>query len=139
MGALCQRLPPPALTAPEAFEVVGLRAEYEMRGEAWYPEPVTWSVLFSEEDRGLPPLVFGRTLFVRPVDDVFDVVQFCSAGTQTAGLAVGDRRLRLADSLTAHGVERCPELGRMSLYDSPWDGVYVIDRMVRWVSAAAID
>jgi hypothetical protein len=139
LRAACQRLPAPALTVPEAFEVVGLRAEYDMRGEAWYGKDVTWTVVFSDDDRGLAPQVYGRTLFVRPVGDVFDVVPLCSVGTQTAGLAVGERRLRLADALTARGVERCPELGRMSLYESPWDGVYVIDRMVRWVSAASID
>ena len=33
------------------------------------------------------------------------------------------------------GIERCPEVGRMSLYDAPWDGMYPIDRMGRWVSA----
>jgi hypothetical protein len=137
LRALCQRLPAPALTVPEAFEVVSLRAEYDMRGEAWYDKAVTWSVLYSEADTGLAPPAYGRTLFVRPVGDVFDVVPLCPAGAQTAGLAVGERRLRLADALTARGIERCPELGRMSVYESPWDGVYALDRMVRWVSAAA--
>jgi hypothetical protein len=137
LRAATQRLPAPSLTVPEAFEVASLRAEYDMRGEAWYDQPVTWTVLFGEEDRGLPPPCYGRTLFVRPVNDVFDVVPLCSVGTQTAGLAVGERRLRLADALTARGIERCPELGRMSVYESPWDGVYAIDRMVRWVSASA--
>jgi hypothetical protein len=137
LRAACQRLAAPALTVPEAFEVASLRAEYDMRGEAFYDRAVAWSVLFSEDDCGLPPLCYGRTLFVRPVDDVFEVAPLCSVNTQTAGLAVLERRLRLADALTARGVERCPELGRMSVYESPWDGVYPLDRMVRWVSTCA--
>jgi len=78
---------------------------------------------------------YGRTLFVRPVDNVLDVAAFCSVNTQTAGLALGERRFAVAEALTARGVERCPEVGRMSLYDAPWDGLYPMDRMVRWVSA----
>jgi hypothetical protein len=135
LGGVCARLPLPALTAPEAFNVLGYRAEYDMRGEAWYSEGVSWGVLYSDDDRGLASPCYARTLFVRPVDDIFDAVPLCSIHTQTAGLAVSDRRLALADALTARGIERCTELGRMSAYSNPWDGIYPIDRMVRWVSA----
>ncbi len=132
---ICGPLPPPQITTPEAFRVQGLRAEYDMRGEAWYGDEVTWSVFYSEDDQGLAEPCYARTLFVRAVDDVFSVAELCSVNTQSAGLALKDRRLALADALTAKGVERCPEPGRMSLYGAPWDGMYPIDRMVRWVSA----
>jgi hypothetical protein len=126
---------PPDVTPQEAFEIVSWRAEYDIRGEAWYGDGVRWSVLYSNEDRGLATPCYGRTLFVRPVDDVYEVTEFCSVNTQTAGLALQQRRLSLADVLTARGVERCPDVGLMSLYDAPWDGMYPMDRMVRWVSA----
>jgi hypothetical protein len=126
----------PSDVAPqESFQILGWRAEYDMRGHAWYGEGVRWSVFYSDEDRGLATPCYGRTLFVRPVDNVFDVAALCSINTQTAGLAMGDRRLQLAEALTARGVERCPEVGQMSLYEAPWDGMYPMDRMVRWVSA----
>ena len=134
LGELCKRVPL-QVSAEEAFQVLGNRAEYDMRGQAWYSEGVSWTVLYAEEDRGLAAPCYVRTLFVRPVDDIFEVPPFCSVNTQSAGLAVGDRRLALADALTAHGIERCPQPGRMSLYDQPWDGMYPIDRMVRWVAA----
>jgi len=123
-------------TAPqEAFQILTWRAEYDMRGHAWYSEGVSWSVFYSEKDCGLASPCYGRTLFVRPVDNVFDVAAFCSVNTQTAGLATGERRLKLAEALTAKGIERCPDVGHMSLYEAPWDGMYPMDRMVRWVSA----
>jgi hypothetical protein len=134
LGRAAQKAQPD--TAPqEAFQILGWRAEYDMRGEAWYSDGVRWSVFYSDEDRGLAAPCYGRTLFVRPVENVFDLAALCSVNTQTAGLAVGERRLKLADALTARGVERCPEVGRMSLYEAPWDGMYPMDRMVRWVSA----
>jgi len=126
---------PQDLTPNEAFQILGCRAEYDMRGEAWYGKGVSWSVFYSDEDRGLATPCYGRTLFVRAVEDVFDVAKLCSVGTQTAGLSLDERRLALAEALTARGIERCPEVGRMALYDAPWDGMYPIDRMVRWVSA----
>lgn len=129
------RAVPADVNAREAFQILGWRAEYDMRGQAWYSDGVRWSVFYSEEDRGLAQACYGRTLFVRPVDNVFEVAAFCSINTQTAGLALGERRLDLADALTARGVERCPEVGSMSLYEAPWDGMYPMDRMVRWVSA----
>ena len=126
---------PPDVAPQEAFQILTGRAEYDIRGQAWYSEGVRWSVFYSDEDRGLATPCYGRTLFVRPVDDVFEVAALCSINTQTAGLALGERRLKLAEALTARGVERCPEVGQMSLYESPWDGMYPMDRMVRWVSA----
>jgi hypothetical protein len=126
---------PSDIAPQEAFQILTWRAEYDMRGEAWYGDGVRWSVFFSDDDRGLATPCYGRTLFVRPVDDVFEVAALCSINTQTAGLALGERRLKLAEALTARGVERCPEVGQMSLYEAPWDGMYPMDRMVRWVSA----
>ncbi len=119
----------------EAMTVLGLRAEYDMRGEAYYSRGMGWSVMYSDEDAGLAAPCYLRTVFVRPVADVFDVVPHCSLNTQTVGLAVdGERRTSLADALTAHGVERCPNTGGMSFYESPWDGMFPIARMVRWVT-----
>jgi hypothetical protein len=126
---------PPDTAPQEAFQILSWRAEYDMRGQAWYGDGVRWSVFYSDEDRGLATPCYGRTLFVRPVDDVLDVAAFCSINTQTAGLALGERRLKVAEALTARGIERCPEVGHMSLYEAPWDGMYPMDRMVRWVSA----
>ncbi|MGP0062367.1 MAG: acyl-CoA reductase [Isosphaeraceae bacterium] len=135
LGTACAGRPSPSLSASDAFRGFGLRAEYGIRGEAWHSHGVSWAVLYADDDRGLADPCYGRTLFVRPVDDVFDVVPHCSVMTQTVALALTARRLSLADALTTHGVARCPEPGRMSQYETPWDGMYPIDRMVRWVSA----
>lgn len=136
MDTIHRRQPLRVIAPSETVEILAQRAEYAMQGTAWHSEGMGWSVLFSENGRGLGGPCYARTLFVRPVSDVFDTVPFCSGATQTVGLALGDRRLALANALTARGVERCPEVGSMSLYDAPWDGLFPIGRMVRWVSAS---
>ncbi len=119
----------------EVMTILGLRAEYDMRGEAHYSRGMGWSVMYGDEDAGLAAPCYLRTVFARPVTDVFEVVPYCSLNTQTVGLALdGERRISLADALTARGVERCPNAGGMSFYESPWDGMFPIARMIRWVT-----
>ncbi len=118
----------------EAMNVLAVRTEYAMRGQCHHSRGIQWAVVYSDDDHGLAEPCYLRTLFVRAVDDIFDVAAFCSSQTQTAGLAVDARRHDLADALTARGVERCPAVGAMRIYDAPWDGLFAMDRLVRWVS-----
>lgn len=120
----------------DSMNVLGVRAEYDMRGDAYYSQGMGWTAVYSAEDSGLAPPCYQRTLFFRPINDVFDIASLCSINTQTAGLAVNNRHTELANALTKKGVERCPLVGGMSLYTTPWDGMFPIDRMVRWVSTS---
>jgi len=134
MEAQCRRGPLAEVDPAEAMNVLAVRTEYAMRGTAHHSRDIQWAVVYSDEDRGLAEPCYLRTLFVRPIDDIFEVTAFCSSNTQTAGLAVDERRLALADALTTRGVERCPAVGAMRIYDVPWDGLFAMDRLVRWVS-----
>ncbi|MEI8372073.1 MAG: acyl-CoA reductase [Planctomycetota bacterium] len=129
-----RRAPLEEVDPAAAMNALGVRTEYAMRGEAHHSRDIQWAVVYSDEDTGLAEPCYLRTLFVRPVEDVFEVAAFCSSQTQTAGLAVDDRRHALADALTSRGVERCPAVGAMRIYDAPWDGLFAMDRLVRWVS-----
>jgi len=120
----------------DCMDVLTVRARYAMEGTAYFSSDIRWAVVYNAEDVGIATPCYNRTLFVRPIQDVFDVVPFCSSYTQTAGLAVTTRRLILANALTAHGVERCPQVGSMRMYETPWDGMFLMDRLVRWVSVA---
>lgn len=120
------------LAAGEVGELLARRIEHEMWGEAFYPEGMEWSILYSEE-RGLAEPAYHHTLFVRPVDEIEEVEAYCSAETQTVGLAVSPgRREALVRRLMQRGVDRTPPLGQMTLYEQPWDGRFVLDRLVRW-------
>ncbi len=120
----------------DTVRILGVRAEYAMQGEAHHSDGMGWTVVYGEQGEGLTEPCYGRTLFIHPVDDLIQVAEYCSLKTQTVGLAVSsDRRMTLANAFTEKGVDRCPEVGTMSLYDSPWDGLFPISRMVRWVTA----
>jgi hypothetical protein len=54
---------------------------------------------------------------------------------QSIGIAINDEeRFDLVDKITFFGGDRCPPLGKMSFFDSPWDGMFGMDRMVRWIT-----
>ena len=81
------------------MNVLAVRTEYAMRGEAHHSSDIQWAVVYSEDDHGLAEPCYLRTVFVRTVNDVFDVVEHCSPRTQTVGLAVDSRGESLADAL----------------------------------------
>jgi hypothetical protein len=134
MKAESRRAPLAEVDPAAAMNVLAVRTEYAMRGDAHSSRDIQWAVVFADEDQGLAEPCYLRTVFVRAVDDVFDVVAHCTPQTQSVGLAVDGRAESLADALTARGVERCPAVGAMRIYDAPWDGLFAMDRMVRWVS-----
>ncbi len=39
-----------------------------------------------------------------------------------------------AKEATSKGIERITELGKMSIYDYPWDGMFPMNRFIRWAS-----
>ncbi|WCE29854.1 LuxE/PaaK family acyltransferase [Vibrio sp. SCSIO 43137] len=109
-------------------------AEYKFIGESWNDRHLRWTVLYDEGDSLVEP-TYHRVITVKAVDDVFNVIPNVTSDIQTVGLAMhGEKRLRFAEKITFQGAVRCPDIGYMTHFDSPWDGLFVADRLVRWVS-----
>ena len=54
---------------------------------------------------------------------------------QTIGLCINKQeKIKFSDLAASKGIERITELGKMTIYDHPWDGIFPIERFVRWVS-----
>jgi hypothetical protein len=83
----------------------------------------------------MPVPTQGRTLTVRVVDDLFDVIAKFDGTLQTLGLGVRDpeKEETLAKAAGRSGVDRIVKLGRMHVFSSPWDGTELIRPMVRLV------
>jgi phenylacetate-coenzyme A ligase PaaK-like adenylate-forming protein len=109
-------------------------AEYGFIGESWQDQHLRWTVLFDESTALVEP-TYQRVITVKAVDNVFDVIEQVHEDIQTVGLAMkGEKRLKFANDVMAQGAMRCPDIGYMTHFDSPWDGVFALDRLVRWVS-----
>ena len=133
MEETTKRYPRHEVLTTDTMNILRVRAEYDMRAEAYYPTSTDWTVLYSEDDTGLATPCFNRTVFVRPIDNVMDVEMLCSHITQSVGVALSsDRKREFAKRVMAKGVDRCPDVGTMTAYEAPWDGMFSMDRFVRW-------
>ena len=133
MEKAAKRYPREQVATAATMRVLSLRTEYDMRGKAYYSPGNVWTVLYSDDDTGLATPCYNRTVFVRPVKDVMETEEFCSHLTQSVGVALSTERKReFAKRVMSRGVERCPEVGTMTLYEVPWDGMFAVDRFVRW-------
>ena len=43
-----------------------------------------------------------------------------------------EKALKFASEATRRGVMRLPLIGRMLNFEMPWDGIFLIDRLVKW-------
>ncbi len=134
MRKAARRLPAPPMSAEAEHAVHAARAVHEFVGTVWGDDTAEWTVLY-DEGSGLATPTYSRVITVRPVDDVLEAAEFASPEIQTVGLALGGgRRQAFAERATRRGAERCPEIGSMTHFDTPWDGVVAMNEMVRWVT-----
>lgn len=76
---------------------------------------------------------YSRVLMVHPVDHINDALVHVQDYIQTIGIAAPeDKAIDFANKATMAGVARCPLIGRMLNFEMPWDGLFLIDRLVRW-------
>jgi len=130
------RIPKGPVDAGTAAKVESQRIRYEFTGELWRSAGTEWTVLYDEDWRsGLADPCYSRVITVRAIDDAVAAAQFAHKGIQTVGTALnGARKLAFATAASARGVERFPDLGRMTYFDSPWDGLFPMDRLVKWIT-----
>ncbi|MCF8709888.1 LuxE/PaaK family acyltransferase [Rhizorhapis sp. SPR117] len=112
------------------------RLRQELTGEVWASQDSTWTVLFNARaPSALEPPRYSRVISVSTVSDGLACADFASPDIQTIGLAMaGPRRLAFAERAALRGAVRFPDIGRMTHFQSPWDGLFPMDRLVRWVS-----
>ena len=132
-----KKKPKTSVDTSTASKIITKRAEYALDTErdVRASRANDWTILFDEKFQLEEP-VQSRTLFVKPVASVLDVADLITSRIQTLGCAVHDedKLFRLAEEATRRGVARCVPFGRMHFYETPWDGIMILSRLVRWCS-----
>ena len=128
-------LPKSEISEKKSMEILSLRAEYDFKGEVFAPKNTDWTVIYSE-DKGLANPCFSRVVFIKPIKNAEDLGKFHNRKIQSIGMGISniEKRKKLIDLVTMLGGDRCPSIGSMSKFNSPWDGIFGMDRMVRWIS-----
>ena len=134
MQRALSRIPTKAPDIGQLNKIRSKIAEFVFFGESWSDDQYRWTVLYDEGPETVNP-TYNRVITVKSIKSIFDIINYITDDIQSVGLSVsGERRLDFADKLFKKGVVRCPDVGFMTHFDSPWDGVYVIDRLVKWVT-----
>ena len=128
------RIPVEEKTQDMDDEISTIRAVYDFIGHVWSSENSDWTVLYDEE-KGLARPTYSRVITVRMVDSIFDSLEYIHSDIQSIGLAANkEEKILYAEKAASLGVDRCPDIGFMTNFEMPWDGVYVIDRLTKKVT-----
>jgi hypothetical protein len=126
------QIPKPVVSQEQISAIHSIRGVYDFKGEVFGSTTLSWTVLYSDENVLSKP-VYSRVLMVHSVDDINDTLIHVDDNIQTIGLAAYDKRaVPYAVQAVDLGASRCPLIGKMLNFEMPWDGIILIDRLVKW-------
>lgn len=128
------QIPKPTVSPEQISAIHSIRGVYDFKGKVWGSPTMSWSILLSDEEKcELCSPVYSRALMVHEVDHINQALDNIEDYIQTIGIAAPVKKaMDFASKATEMGVARCPFIGRMLNFEMPWDGVFLIDRLVRW-------
>jgi len=127
MAKVALQIPKGETSVEQISSIHSIRGLYDFKGRVWGSSDSTWTVLFDEE-KFLSPPVYSRVITVHSVIHINEALAFVTDDIQTIGIAAtGAKGLQFAERAAAAGVMRCPDLGKMLNFESPWDGIILMD------------
>lgn len=126
------QIPKPTMSPEQVSAIHSIRGVYDFCGVTYGSETMSYSALLDDNNTLHKP-VYSRVLFVHAVDSIEDSLQHISEDIQTIGIeAPREKAIAYAEKATRLGAARFPQIGRMLNFEMPWDGIVLIDRLVRW-------
>lgn len=134
MEQALKRIPKRTPAPKEVSAILNLRNQYDMFHEAWYPDETSFTIL-SDAETKLGPPIGNRTIFVRRLPEPGALAEILPHNIQSVGIAaMGDEYDSLTEVLGRAGVHRFTPLGGMTHFSLPWDGTFIPQSLVRWVT-----
>jgi hypothetical protein len=112
------------------------RMKYEFTADVWSSSGTTWTILLDDDWKsGLANPTYSRVITIRSIPNIIDSAYFSNKDIQTISLGMNnDRKIEYANIAAMLGASRFPDIGRMTHFDTPWDGLNLIQRLVKYVS-----
>lgn len=132
-----KRYPNDRITKGGSAKIINKRGEYllSLDKDILCGEGLQYTILINKEI-SLEETVNYRTIFIKEVDDIFKVCDLITPRIQTIGIASQDdsKMKTFANKVSLKGVDRIVKVGFMNLYDSPWDGTFFMNEIVKWTT-----
>ena len=135
MKKVCSRFPKRKIEQFTSCQILHERARYGLRGETSVRASIDLGyTILLERGAALRNALQSRTLYVMAINDLQEILPLLSQKIQTLGLSIADpqRRLEFSEACALRGVARCVRPELMNIYETPWDGLLPVNRMVRW-------
>lgn len=130
------RIPKNKIDGGTIGNIYSKRMLYEFTENVWSSSGTTWTILFDNKgEEGLVSPTYSRVITIRSIDNIMQAATFATQDIQTIALGMGkERGFEFADIAARYGACRFPEIGRMTHFDTPWDGLNLMQRLVRFIS-----
>lgn len=126
------QIPKGIMEAEVVSAIHSIRGVYDFKGKVYGSPTMSWTVLLDPDIKLAKP-VYSRVIFVHSVGSIMDSIPQIEPYIQSIGIeAPIEKAKEYAEKATALGVSRLPKIGRMLNFEMPWDGMFLIDRLVRW-------
>ncbi len=128
------QIPKPTVSPEQISAIHSIRGVYDFKGKVWGSSNMSWTILLSDEKEcELCKPVYSRALMVHEVEHINEALKCIKDYIQTIGIeAPKEKAIDFAVRATQKGVARLPKIGRMLNFEMPWDGIVLIDRLVKW-------
>jgi hypothetical protein len=120
-----------------AIKILNIRAKYYLDPDKDIiaEKRCDWTILI-DQNICLEEPVQSRTIFIKEIQSVDEAIPLITRKVQTIGIGIKDeaKKDKFCLNATYHGVARCVSHGLMNNFESPWDGLFFIHRLVYWAT-----
>jgi long-chain-fatty-acyl-CoA reductase len=94
-----------------------------------------WTITVISDMSEINEHPLSRVIYILPVEQLRDCVQFVNNSSQTIAIAPWHRNIEIRDEVTLRGATKITEVGLVEAFriGSSHDGIYPLQRLVRWV------
>lgn len=134
MNKALVQIPKGVTSAEQIAAIHSIRGVYDFKGIVFGDKDTACTVIYDEENELCKP-VYSRVVFVHSIDNLDDCLTHITEDIQSIGLsAESEAKLDFIIKASNKGALRFPICGKMLNFDSPWDGMYLTNKMVKWVT-----
>ena len=121
----------------DTFNILSERVLYSITEgkETLFDDSYEYSIFIDAQDNLCSAPLFNRSIYLKAIKKIEDCPKLFPKGLQSVGIAIPKDKLDSFCILASKfGALRITNIGSMSIYDSPWDGIFPINRLVKWIA-----
>lgn len=125
------------ISMSQANNIIKIRGEYAIENDKdlLISRGNSWTILKDKNIRLEEPIK-SRTIFIKSCNNLYRILDLITSKIQTVGYAFQNKEklIDFSRKLNLTGVSRIVPLGQMNYYDSPWDGKFLLTKLVNFNS-----